>query len=156
MSGTASRPVTIPHARTPRGAPGRLVALVPLDEVPAGVTVLATVLLDDREVTGPGTPAAAAPPLGPLVDEASRTASVDGRLLSLTKLEFDLLALFVRTPRRVHTRERLQESVWNGPAPGGSRTVDVHVHRLRHKLGDPHGRQLVTLRGVGYRWDPAG
>ena len=88
------------------------------------------------------------------MDPASRTVLVSGRMLTLTRLEFDLLAALVATPRRVHTRSQLHRSVWEGISSGGARTVDVHVHRLRHKLGPAHERHLVTVRGVGYRWDP--
>jgi DNA-binding response OmpR family regulator len=143
------------HAIDRQSSPGRLVALVPVEQVPQGTTVLGTLRLNGSRMVGPAV-ADRPSEAGVVVDEQSRRAFVDGRLLSLTRLEFDLLALFARTPRMVHTRDQLQGTVWNGPAPGGTRTVDVHVHRVRQKLGDPFGRQLVTLRGVGYRWDPAG
>jgi len=87
------------------------------------------------------------------VDTDQRRAVVEGREMDLTRLEFDLLAHLVAAPDRVHTRSALLTSLWDG-RHGGSRTVDVHVHRLRTKLGDRTGRALQTVRGVGYRWSP--
>jgi rhodanese-related sulfurtransferase len=87
------------------------------------------------------------------VDTDQRRAVVEGREMELTRLEFDLLAHLVATPDRVHTRNALLTSLWDG-RHGGSRTVDVHVHRLRIKLGEGTGRALQTVRGVGYRWSP--
>ena len=87
------------------------------------------------------------------VDTDQRRAVVEGREMELTRLEFDLLAHLVAAPDRVHTRSALLTSLWDG-RHGGSRTVDVHVHRLRSKLGDRTGRALQTVRGVGYRWSP--
>jgi DNA-binding response OmpR family regulator len=87
------------------------------------------------------------------VDTDQRRAVVEGREVELTRLEFDLLAHFVAAPDRVHTRSALLTTLWDD-RHGGSRTVDVHVHRLRSKLGDRTGRALQTVRGVGYRWSP--
>ena len=134
-------------------------AVIPADQVPDGATVLGTLVLAHGGL-GHEDPAYDDPPLTPSadaavqVDLASRTVLVSGRMLTLTRLEFDLLAVLVATPRRVHTRTQLHRSVWEGISSGGPRTVDVHVHRLRHKLGPAHERHLVTVRGVGYRWDP--
>jgi rhodanese-related sulfurtransferase len=88
------------------------------------------------------------------VDPDQRRAVVEGRELELTRLEFDLLAHLVSAPDRVHTRRVLLASLWDDRSGAGSRTVDVHVHRLRSKLGDRTGRALQTVRGVGYRWSP--
>jgi rhodanese-related sulfurtransferase len=88
------------------------------------------------------------------VDGDERRATVEGRELELTRLEFDLLAHLVAAPNRVHTRAALLSTLWDGRGENGSRTVDVHVHRLRHKLGDRVGLALQTVRGVGYRWSP--
>jgi rhodanese-related sulfurtransferase len=87
------------------------------------------------------------------VDTDQRRAVVEGREVELTRLEFDLLAHLVAAPDRVHTRSALLTTLWDD-RHGGSRTVDVHVHRLRSKLGDRTGRALQTVRGVGYRWSP--
>jgi rhodanese-related sulfurtransferase len=87
------------------------------------------------------------------VDTDQRRAVVEGREVELTRLEFDLLAHLVAAPDRVHTRSALLTTLWDG-RHGSSRTVDVHVHRLRSKLGVRNGRALQTVRGVGYRWSP--
>jgi rhodanese-related sulfurtransferase len=88
------------------------------------------------------------------VDRASRTVLAGDRQVDLTRMEFDLLAYVVARPMRVHTRDHLLQAVWGDGRNGGTRTVDVHVHRLRAKLGQPYAASLVTLRGVGYRWSP--
>lgn len=138
-------------------------AVIPADQVPDGATVLGTLVLASDglgEALGQGHQAYDDAPLTPSadaavqVDLASRTVLVSGRMLTLTRLEFDLLAALVATPRRVHTRSQLHRSVWEGISSGGPRTVNVHVHRLRHKLGPAHERHLVTVRWVGYGWDP--
>lgn len=84
------------------------------------------------------------------VETLSRTARVDGRALDLTPKEFDLLRLLAANPERVYTREALLELVWDMDFAGGTRTVDIHVQRLRRKLGD--AQQLIqTVFGVGYK-----
>jgi DNA-binding response OmpR family regulator len=94
-------------------------------------------------------------PLRPLrIDIEARTAHLDGHRLSLPRLEFDLLAHFVRYPHHVHTREQLMASVW----PTGysrPRTVDVHVARLRRRLGPVWRDTIATVFGVGYKYSPA-
>jgi len=93
---------------------------------------------------------------GPLrVDLASRAAAVDGRDLGLTRKEFDLLVELLRQRGRVLTRERLLETVWGYDYPGETRTVDVHVRRLRQKLGSPADERVETVVGVGYRYRSA-
>ena len=90
------------------------------------------------------------------VDRDRRTVHVRGEEVELTRREFDLLAHLVEQPQRVLTRRHLLDAVWQA-APsrsGGTRTVDVHVHRLRGKLGPSFAAALVTVRGVGYRWIP--
>jgi rhodanese-related sulfurtransferase len=95
-------------------------------------------------------------PAGDLLDVRldERRAYVGGRELDLTRLEFELLTHLVATPHRVHTRPALLSHLWAGRGTEGSRTVDVHVHRLRGKLGDNVGRGIQTVWGVGYRWSP--
>ncbi|MBQ1095592.1 winged helix-turn-helix transcriptional regulator [Streptomyces sp. b94] len=88
------------------------------------------------------------------VDTARRTAAVDGRELDLTYLEFELLAHLVAHPHRVHTRDRLVTTVWGYGHVGDGRTVDVHVARLRRKLGAEHRRTIQTVRRVGYKYTP--
>jgi rhodanese-related sulfurtransferase len=83
-----------------------------------------------------------------------RRVYAEGRELDLTRLEFDLLTHLVTTPHQVHTRSALLSHLWADRRWEGSRTVDVHVHRLRTKLGQNVGQGLQTVRGVGYRWSP--
>ncbi|MFJ4763317.1 winged helix-turn-helix domain-containing protein [Streptomyces diastaticus] len=89
------------------------------------------------------------------VDPQRRTAFVDGRPLELTYLEFELLAHLVRHPHRVHTRDQLVTTVWGYGHVGDGRTVDVHVARLRRKLGAEYRRSIQTVRRVGYKYTPS-
>lgn len=89
---------------------------------------------------------------GITIDESSYSAKVRGRPLDLTYKEFQLLHFFATHPSRVFTREQLLSEVWGYDYFGGTRTVDVHVRRLRAKLGDLE--QLIgTVRNVGYRFN---
>ncbi|MFD5282951.1 winged helix-turn-helix domain-containing protein [Streptomyces rubrogriseus] len=88
------------------------------------------------------------------IDPARRTAAVDGRELDLTYLEFELLAHLVAHPHRVHTRDQLVTTVWGYGHVGDGRTVDVHVARLRRKLGAQHRQTIQTVRRVGYKYTP--
>ncbi|WP_405944807.1 winged helix-turn-helix domain-containing protein [Streptomyces sp. NBC_00932] len=88
------------------------------------------------------------------IDSAQRTASVDGRTLDLTYLEFELLAHLVAHPHRVHSRDQLVTTVWGYGHVGDGRTVDVHVARLRRKLGSEHRHTIRTVRRVGYKYAP--
>jgi DNA-binding response OmpR family regulator len=83
-----------------------------------------------------------------------RIAWVDGRELDLTYLEFELLAHLVAHPHRVHTRDQLVTTVWGYGHVGDGRTVDVHVARLRRKLGAGHRASIQTVRRVGYKFVP--
>lgn len=84
------------------------------------------------------------------MDPASYRATVDGRPLKLTFMEYELLRYLAARPGRIHTREAILRRVWGYDYYGGMRTVDVHVRRLRAKLGQEHGRMIETVRGVGY------
>ncbi|MFB6813412.1 winged helix-turn-helix domain-containing protein [Streptomyces sp. NPDC056347] len=96
-----------------------------------------------------------APEAGPVrIDPVQRTASVDGNALDLTYLEFELLAHLVTHPHRVHTRDQLVTTVWGYGHVGDGRTVDVHIARLRRKLGAEHRRSIQTVRRVGYKYTP--
>ena len=92
---------------------------------------------------------------GVTVDESSYSASASGRALDLTFKEFELLRFLVANPGRVFTREQLLSDVWGYDYFGGTRTVDVHVRRLRAKLGDRES-VISTVRNVGYRFAPTG
>ena len=89
---------------------------------------------------------------GVVIDEASYSAKVHGRPLDLTFKEFELLRFFASHPSRVFTREQLLSEVWGYDYFGGTRTVDVHVRRLRAKLGDLESL-IGTVRNVGYRFN---
>lgn len=80
--------------------------------------------------------------------------SVAGKPLDLTYLEYALLAFFARHPGRTFSRDMLLQNVWGFDYYGGSRTVDVHVRRIRSKLGPGLAQHLETIRGVGYLWNP--
>jgi len=85
------------------------------------------------------------------VDPSSREASVAGRRLALTPREFDLLAFLLRHPGRVVSRDELLRKVWGYDYLGETRTVDVHVRRLRQKLGAQHAF-IETVTGAGYKF----
>ncbi len=121
------------------GAPAMVgyLVLVPADQLPAAP--LTTGARDE----------------GPIrLDAERRTATVDGEPLDLTYLEFELLAHLVAHPHRVHTRDYLVTTVWGYGHVGDGRTVDVHVARLRRKLGAAHRGSIVTVRRVGYKYAP--
>ena len=89
---------------------------------------------------------------GVIIDEASYSAKVRGKPLDLTFKEFELLRFLATHPSRVFTREQLLSEVWGYDYFGGTRTVDVHVRRLRAKLGDLDS-VIGTVRNVGYRFN---
>ncbi|MBD5155246.1 MAG: response regulator transcription factor [Oscillibacter sp.] len=86
---------------------------------------------------------------GVKIDTASMRVWRDGEEISLTKTEYDLLLLFARNPRRAMYRETIYERVWGGDYPYGSKAVDLHVQRLRKKVGWEH--TLRAVNKVGYR-----
>lgn len=89
---------------------------------------------------------------GLVVDDATYTAKLEGRSLDLTFKEFELLKFLAQHPGRVFTRQQLLQEVWGYDYFGGTRTVDVHVRRLRAKLGTEHETLIGTVRNVGYRF----
>lgn len=124
--------------------------LVPADQQPP----FPVAVPDLPQATGPQT--VAEPGGEPLirVDTEQRTARVAGRPLDLTYLEFELLAHLVAHPGRVHTRDQLVGTVWGYGHVGDGRTVDVHIARLRRKLGVEHRDTIRTVRRVGYTYVP--
>ena len=88
------------------------------------------------------------------IDESACTATVDGNQLDLTYTEFELLKFLVAHPGRVLSREELLKNVWGYDYYGGTRTVNVHVRRLRAKLSTEYDQCIGTVRNVGYRFDP--
>jgi DNA-binding response OmpR family regulator len=89
------------------------------------------------------------------VSTAAREAVYRGNRLSLTPREFELLAFLARNPGRVLSREELLRKVWGYDYVGETRTVDVHVRRLRAKLGDK-GKLIQTVTGAGYKFTAGG
>jgi two-component system alkaline phosphatase synthesis response regulator PhoP len=87
-----------------------------------------------------------------VVEPESYRATLAGVPIELTYMEFELLKFLMSHPGRVFTRETLLSRVWGYEYYGGVRTVDVHIRRLRAKLGDDHARFIETVRGVGYRF----
>ncbi|MCL2541540.1 MAG: response regulator transcription factor [Nocardioidaceae bacterium] len=87
-----------------------------------------------------------------VVDDATYTAKVGRRTLDLTFKEFELLKFLAQHPGRVFSRQQLLQEVWGYDYFGGTRTVDVHVRRLRAKLGPENETLIGTVRNVGYRF----
>ncbi len=90
-----------------------------------------------------------------VIDEATYSAKIGGSSLDLTFKEFELLKFLAQHPKRVFTRSQLLQEVWGYDYFGGTRTVDVHVRRLRAKLGSEHESLIGTVRNVGYKFVPA-
>jgi DNA-binding response OmpR family regulator len=86
------------------------------------------------------------------IDETTYTARLSGAALDLTYKEFELLKFLAQHPGRVFTRSHLVQEVWGYDYFGGTRTVDVHVRRLRAKLGPEHDAMIGTVRNVGYKF----
>jgi DNA-binding response OmpR family regulator len=89
---------------------------------------------------------------GITIDEVSYSAKIHGQPMDLTYKEFELLKFLVQQPGRVFTRDQLLSEVWGYDYFGGTRTVDVHIRRLRAKLGDLESL-IGTVRNVGYRFN---
>ena len=139
--------------RTLRGGSERLAILVVMPEAgPAEVEARVRLLTQRPVVADPD----AAIRVGDLVvDPVSYQVRLRGRPLDLTYKEFELLRFLAARPGRVSTRAQLLQEVWGYDFFGGTRTVDVHVRRLRAKLGPEHESMIATVRGVGYKLLPA-
>jgi DNA-binding response OmpR family regulator len=114
------------------------------------VPVLARAVSDQAAASGAGTRAGP----GLLLDHDQRRVWADGDEIALTFQEFELLAFLTAHPATVFTRADLVRQVWQRDFAADSRTVDVHVSRLRHKLGQSFARCLVTEYRVGYQFRP--
>jgi hypothetical protein len=150
----------VPHPLFRQKPDGTLLAVVP---IPGTGTSMAIV---GYPVTAPGVISAApggtvtaerpaSGRMGLLLDHDQRRVWVDGTEVTLTFQEFELLAFLSAHPSTVFTRADLVRQVWQRDFAADSRTVDVHVSRLRHKLGPSYGRYLVTEYRVGYQFRPA-
>ncbi len=91
-----------------------------------------------------------------IIDESTYTAKIKGRTLDLTFKEFELLKYLAQHPGRVFTRAQLLQEIWGYDYFGGTRTVDVHIRRLRSKLGSEFEAIIGTVRNVGYRFSYPG
>lgn len=80
-----------------------------------------------------------------------RKVVLDGVVLDFTPKEFDLLVLLISSPERVYTRDELLDKIWGMDYLGGTRTVDIHVQRIRKKLGEAYQDIIQTVHGVGYK-----
>ncbi|GAA2738587.1 response regulator transcription factor [Pedococcus aerophilus] len=91
------------------------------------------------------------------VDPVAREARLGDQVLSLTKIEYDILDLLTGTPRRTFERAQLMSTVWGGDWATDDHVIDVHVANLRKKLGESASAQrfIRTMRGVGYRFEPS-
>ena len=90
-----------------------------------------------------------------VIDESAYTAKIKGRTLDLTFKEFELLKYLAQHPGRVFTRAQLLHEIWGYDYFGGTRTVDVHIRRLRAKLGPEFESMIDTVRNVGYKFNSA-
>jgi DNA-binding response OmpR family regulator len=90
---------------------------------------------------------------GLVINLETYQASINGRSLDFTFMEYELLRFLAANPHRVFTRETLLNRVWGYEYYGGARTVDVHVRRLRAKLGEENAHLITTIRSVGYKFN---
>ena len=117
---------------------------------PAELTLRVHALL--RRLAAPSVATGSTIVAGPLtVDRGAHRASLNGQELPLTTTEFKLLVTLLERRGRVQTRPQLLETVWEAQPDIQTRTVDMHVQRLRAKLGE-QGRMIQTVRGLGYRY----
>ena len=143
----------------PPGRDATLLAVVPIPGTGTSLAIVGYAIT--TSAAGPaGNRAEPDPAL--LLDHAQRRVWIDGHEILLTFQEFELLAFLAAHPGTVFTRAELVERVWHRtlaqdgrPVARDSRTVDVHVSRLRRKLGPRHGQSLVTEYRVGYQYRPA-
>ena len=84
------------------------------------------------------------------IDFEKFNVTVDGTNVNLAKKEFELLALLVSKPGKVFKREEIMQKIWGDDIIVGERTLDVHIRKLREKIGDDY---IATLKGVGYKFD---
>jgi len=142
-------------SQAPGTADGTLLAVVPIPGTGTSLAIVGYPVTVPGSV--PGGAAAAEPagaPAGLVLDHDQRRIWVDGAEVALTFQEFELLAFLSAHPVTVFSRADLVRRVWQRDFHADSRTVDVHVSRLRHKLGPAYGKCLVTEYRVGYQFRP--
>lgn len=88
-----------------------------------------------------------------IIDKSSYTVKIDNEVISLPKKEFELLHYFAENPRKIFSRDSLLDRVWGLDAQVLSRTVDVHIRKIREKIGENY---ITTIKGVGYKFEPDG
>jgi DNA-binding winged helix-turn-helix (wHTH) protein len=153
----------------PPGRDATLLAVVPIPGTGTSLAIVGYAITTSAADRASQPAPAAQPPSGDqaspghglLLDHAQRRLWIDGREVQLTFQEFELLAFLAAHPAIVFTRAELVERVWHRtlgqdgrPVARDSRTVDVHVSRLRRKLGPRHGTCVVTEYRVGYQYRP--
>jgi Transcriptional regulatory protein, C terminal len=135
------------------GPEGTLLAIVPIPGTPSSLAIWGYRVPSDA--TTAGRRVVSQPPAGGLiVDHARRCLWLDGEEVALTYQEFELLAFLSANPARVFSRADLLLRVWAQSPNSTTRTVDVHVSRLRRKLGPSYGPCLATEYRIGYRFEP--
>jgi Transcriptional regulatory protein, C terminal len=163
MLGRAGAGASEPDAPRPPGANGTLLAVVPIPGTGTSLAIVGYPVTASGTLTIPsGTPVLDSPVLdeplldgtGLLLDHEQRRLWVDGAEVTLTFQEFELLAFLSAHPATVFSRADLVRKVWQRDFAADSRTVDVHVSRLRHKLGPAYGKCLVTEYRLGYQFRP--
>jgi hypothetical protein len=145
IPGTGTSLAIVGYPVTSLGSVPGAVGAVPAGSIPAGL------VRDGHVLAGGG---AASAGHGLLLDHEQRRVLVDGAEVTLTFQEFELLAFLAAHPATVFSRADLVQKVWQRDFTADSRTVDVHVSRLRRKLGPAYGRCLVTEYRVGYQFRP--
>lgn len=138
----------------PQGEDGTLLAVVPIPGTGTSLAIVGYPVTAPGAVIGEQAEPATEATNGLLLDHEQRRVWVDGKEVPLTFQEFELLAYLAARPSTVFSRADLVRQVWQRDFSADSRTVDVHVSRLRHKLGPEYGRCLVTEYRVGYQFRP--
>jgi DNA-binding response OmpR family regulator len=151
----AANVLPLPAPVPPAGPdPGTLLAVVPIPGTGSSLAIVCyEIPADPARDRGPES---SQPAGGLIVDHARRRVRLDTGEIQLTYQEFELLAFLSANPAQVFSRAELLSRVWEHCGQAGTRTVDVHVSRLRRKLGPVYGRCLVTEYRMGYRFDPPG
>lgn len=151
--GIGWQPAEAVPVRVP-GSEGALLAVVPLPGTGSSLAIVGySVSTSDDNAADPAAgPDREAPVPGLRLDHVQRRVWTDDREVELTYQEFELLAYLTEHPSTVFSRAHLLDRVWHRSFDSDSRTVDVHVSRLRSKLGHDYGRYLVTEYRIGYQF----
>jgi DNA-binding response OmpR family regulator len=134
------------------GSRGTLLAIVPINGGTSRLAIVSYLLPHPSHGDNP--PPAEPATDGLVVDSGQHRVLADGRDIGLVFQEFELFEFLTANPGSAFTRRQLLAQVWGDLRQATGRTVDVHIHRLRRKLGPAYGPRLVTLRRVGYMYEP--